>query len=101
MPAVNQIELHPRYQARDVLSFCHSRGIAVFGYGNGVSLTLKQAIEVAASHAGTLSAPQVTIAWTLQTGAGAVVRSSRRSGILQNLLALNLRLNETEISFLA
>ena len=31
-PVVNQIELHPWQQKRDIVQFCQEQGIAVMGY---------------------------------------------------------------------
>ena len=31
-PTVNQIELHPWQQKRDIVKFCREHGIAVMGY---------------------------------------------------------------------
>ena len=32
MPTVNQIELHPWQQKRDIVKFCQEQGITVMGY---------------------------------------------------------------------
>ena len=106
LPAVNQIERHPRWQAREAVAHCRERGIAVIGYGNGLCLDLEEAAAVAAGRAGAagaaggVSPAQVSLAWALQSGAGALARSSRRAGMDDNLAALGVTLTPRELELL-
>src|SRR5690606_28024366 len=71
VPAVNQIELHPLHQRRELREFCAGHGIAVeawspLGQGKAEVLELPPIVEAATAH-GT-SAAQVVIRWHLQHG---------------------------------
>mmetsp|Transcript_64593 Transcript_64593/g.114918 ORF Transcript_64593/g.114918 Transcript_64593/m.114918 type:complete len:386 (+) Transcript_64593:177-1334(+) len=98
MPAVNQLEMHPRFQARETMTYCKDRGIAVMAYGNSVSMRHEVATAIASQKG--LQAAQVTLHWTLQQGVAAVATSSRREGMAQNLAALDFALTAGEMKAL-
>lgn len=94
-PAVNQIEMHPRFRARETVEYCQANGIAVLAFGAGVSRG-----EVAArlnrsegSQSRQPSAGQLTLHWALSKGVGVIAQSSRREGMAENL-ALNLEASD-------
>eukprot|EP00929_Paragymnodinium_shiwhaense_P089337 TRINITY_DN49495_c0_g1_i1.p1 TRINITY_DN49495_c0_g1~~TRINITY_DN49495_c0_g1_i1.p1 ORF type:complete len:222 (+),score=50.19 TRINITY_DN49495_c0_g1_i1:70-666(+) len=101
LPAVNQIEAHPRFHARATEQHCKSRGIASFAYGNGVALDAPELHKVASGSASSLTAAQISLAWTLQQGFGVVVRSSRRQGMRENLAAASVALPPEEAAAIA
>eukprot|EP00747_Dinoflagellata_sp_TGD_P201407 gnl/TRDRNA2_/TRDRNA2_74891_c0_seq1.p1 gnl/TRDRNA2_/TRDRNA2_74891_c0~~gnl/TRDRNA2_/TRDRNA2_74891_c0_seq1.p1 ORF type:complete len:367 (+),score=54.71 gnl/TRDRNA2_/TRDRNA2_74891_c0_seq1:84-1103(+) len=98
LPAVNQIEMHPRFQARETVEYCRLHGIAIMSYGNGLSLHLEAARQIADRHG--LSPAQVTLRWALQHGAAAVAKSSRAAGMAQNLEVLKFTLSPEEMQVL-
>lgn len=84
-PAVNQIELHPWCQQRDVVAFCNAHQIAVVAYSpltKGVKLgdpgLTTMAGEVRRSPA------QVLLRWSLQKGFVTIPKSARKERIIEN-----------------
>jgi len=69
MPAVNQIELHPTFQQRDVVEACRAHGIAVEAYsplGQGADLEDERVTSVAAELG--VSPAQVILRWHVEKG---------------------------------
>ena len=70
-PAVNQIELHPTWQQREVVDYCKAHGIAVEAYSpmaRGADLNAGNgAIErIAAEHG--VTPAQVILRWHIENG---------------------------------
>lgn len=70
-PAVNQIELHPWCQQRDIVDYCREKGIVVQAYCPLVRAEEKHLknptlVKIAEKHGKT--APHVLIRWSLQKG---------------------------------
>lgn len=71
VPAVNQIELHPWCQQRDIVKYCQDKGIVVQAYCPIVRADPKRmsdpvVVKVAEKHG--KEVPQVLIRWSLQKG---------------------------------
>ena len=78
-PAVNQIELHPAYQQRELTDWCAQRGIAIEAWGplgQGKYPLLEEPAIVAAAAAHGKSAAQVVLPGTSRRG-GSCSRSRR------------------------
>lgn len=97
-PAVNQIEQHVRFQARETEVYCKKNGIAVMAYGHGTSFESLGVMTVA--NATGLTRAQVSVLWALAHGSGAVVKSTRQEGMRENLQAKDLRLSEEHLAAL-
>ena len=87
-PAVNQIELHPTWQQREVVAFCKEHGIAVEAYspmargadlkaGNGTIARIAEAHEV--------SPAQVILRWHIENGTIIIPKSVHSERQRQNL----------------
>ena len=94
MPAVNQIELHPRYSSPALREVARRMGCLLVGYGTGNSVKIegtrahRASGEVKAALASTpalRSTTQVVLAWTLAHGVGVIPRSGDEGHIRQNL----------------
>ncbi len=86
VPAVNQVELHPRFQNREVARFGAEHGIATIAWsplGEGESLSDPVIGEIAA-RAGR-SPAQVILRWHLDRGIVAIPRSVTAERIRANL----------------
>lgn len=93
VPAVNQIELSPFLQQRDVRSLCAQHGIVVEAYSpltKGVRLTH----PVVANVAGRLqrSAAQVLIRWGLQHGLVVLPKSTNPARIAENAAVFDFQI---------
>ena len=70
-PAVNQIELHPTWQQREVVAFCKEHGIAVEAYSpmaRGADLNAGNGTieKIAAAHG--VSPARVILRWHIENG---------------------------------
>jgi 2,5-diketo-D-gluconate reductase A len=102
VPAVNQIELHPEFQQRDVRAFHSQHNIAIECYsplGRGQVLGNDIIGRIAARH-GT-SPAQVIIRWHVQQGLVAIPKSVRPERIKANIDVFGFALDEDDMAAIA
>lgn len=101
MPAVNQIELHPRYQQREVVQWCADHGVLIEAWGplgqGRYDLGEIPAIHDAAAAHGK-SAAQVTLRWHLQKGYIVFPKSVNRARIAENLDLFDFELSDAQVA---
>nr|WP_240969388.1 aldo/keto reductase [Streptomyces sp. HNM0575] len=100
VPAVNQIELHPRLQQRELRAFDAGLGVATeawspLGRGNGV-LEDPVVARIAEKHG--RSAAQVVLRWHIQLGNVVIPKSSTPSRIRENLDVFDFQLDGTDLA---
>ncbi|MED5800980.1 aldo/keto reductase [Gordonia sp. Z-3] len=113
VPAVNQIELHPRLAQRELRDYCKSRGIAVeawsplggsgAGWGTDSSpntLLTDPTLSRIGERYGR-SAAQVMIRWHLQNGVIAIPKSVHDKRIAQNIDVLDFELGADDLAAIA
>jgi diketogulonate reductase-like aldo/keto reductase len=86
-PAVNQIELHPTWQQREVVEYCREKGIAIEAYSpiaRGADLTAGDGVlqRIAASHS--VSVAQVILRWHIENGTIIIPKSVHRERQIEN-----------------
>ncbi|KAF4435995.1 Aldo keto reductase [Fusarium acutatum] len=86
-PAVNQIEMHPHWQTKKLLSFCQSKGIHCMAYSplasqDSVLYDEPLLSQVAATKGKTQQ--QILIMWGLQRGTSVIPKSVTDSRIVEN-----------------
>ena len=100
VPAVNQIELHPRFQQRELRAYHAEHGIVTQSWsplGQGGALLQEPAIvEVAAKHGATPA--QVVIAWHLALGASVIPKAGDPTHLKENFAAQDLTLDADDIA---
>jgi len=99
VPAVNQIEIHPTFQQRELSAKCRSVGIAVEAYsplGQGSDLKAT-AVESMADKYG-VSPAQIVLAWHLSQGTVAIPKSANPTRMRENLEAVNVTLTPAEVA---
>jgi 2,5-diketo-D-gluconate reductase A len=101
VPAVNQIELHPALQQRDVVEFSRAHGIQIeawgpLGQGKYPLFEERSVAEAAAAH--DKSPAQVVLRWHLQNGNIVFPKSNSRERIAENLDLFDFELTESEIA---
>ena len=98
VPTVNQIELHPTFQQRELAQDCRQRGIAVEAYsplGQGADLGAPAVTEIAAAHE--VTAAQVILRWHLQSGHIVIPKSNTPQRIVENLSVDGFELTSSEL----
>jgi len=101
VPAVNQIELHPLHQRRELVEFCAEHGIAVEAWGplaQGKSDLFERAAvaEPAAAHGKTPA--QVVLRWHLQQGRIIFPKTVRRERMQENADLFDFELSDAEMA---
>lgn len=101
MPAVNQIEVHPAFQQRDVVAECERHEIAVEAYsplGQGAALESPAVREIAAAHE--VSTAQVVLAWHVQQGRVVIPKTTSRDRMVSNADLDGIELGADELAAL-
>lgn len=101
VPAVNQIEIHPTFQQREVAALSRKHGIAVEAYsplGQGADLDSEAVTSVAAKHNATPA--QVVLAWHLANGTIVIPKSVNPDRMAANLAAAGLSLATEDLDAL-
>ncbi|MGM7696930.1 aldo/keto reductase [Microbacterium sp. A84] len=99
VPAVNQVELHPRLQQPELLAYHAEHGIITQAWSplaNGSSLQLETVRTIAARHG--RSPAQVILRWHLQMGRAIIPKSVTPSRMRENLSTDGFELNEDDMA---
>jgi 2,5-diketo-D-gluconate reductase A len=100
VPAVNQVELHPIFQQRELRAFHDAHGIRTEAWGplgqGKYDLFGMPAIQAAAS-AHSVEPAQVVLRWHLQTGNIVIPKSNSRARMEQNLDIFSFELDADEM----
>jgi 2,5-diketo-D-gluconate reductase A len=97
-PAVNQVELHPRFQQRALRAFHAERGIKTESWsplGRGALLSEPAIVDIAAKHRKTPA--QVVIRWHLDSGPIAIPKTVRLERLKENIGALDFKLDRDDM----
>ena len=100
VPAINQIELHPRLQQEPLRNYCMSKGIHVESWspigGSGSELLSDPVIEkIAKKH--DKSSAQVIIRWHIQSGLIVIPKSIHDERIKENIDVFDFELDERDM----
>ncbi|HEY3558461.1 MAG TPA: aldo/keto reductase [Kribbella sp.] len=99
VPAVNQIELHPTYQQRELTESCRDRSIAVEAYsplGQGGDLDLPVLTSIAEAHR--VTPAHVVLRWHLHRGHVVIPKSVTTERIRANFDVGGFELTDDEIA---
>jgi methylglyoxal/glyoxal reductase len=99
IPAVNQVEFHPRMTQPQLLPFCQERNIHVEAWSpimQGQVLKIPEIQEIAIKHG--KSPAQIVLRWDLQKGVITIPRSAKKKEIIENAGIFDFELDETDIS---
>ena len=94
VPAVNQIELHPTFQQRELRTFHGERGIVTESWsplGQGAGIKNAAVKAIAAKHGRTEA--QIILRWHLDLGLMIIPKSSTPSRIVENADVFEFRLS--------
>lgn len=103
VPAVNQIELHPKLQQLDTRALCEQHGIAVESYSpimRGSDLLQEPTLlALAEKHAKTPA--QIVLRWHIQSGLIVIPKSVTLSRIEENIDIFDFALDRTDMAAIA
>jgi 2,5-diketo-D-gluconate reductase A len=102
VPAVNQIELHPRHAQRYLRDFHTSHRVATVAWSplaqGGQLLRESIVVALAAKHGKT--AAQVVLRWHLQSGVVTIPRSGTPARLIENISIFDFQLDEWDMAAL-
>lgn len=104
-PEVNQVELHPYFQQKELVEYCQNNEILITAYSplgsrhliktaEGIQLE-KSIQEIAAKHK--CSETQVMLAWGLQRNTAVIPKSVNAQRIIENFEATKVQLNSDDM----
>ena len=100
VPAVNQVELHPRYQQRDLRDWHAAHGIVTESYsplgGEGAALLKDPVVTDIAARLGRTSA-QVVIRWHLQQDLVVLPKTANPARVTENLAVWDFALDDGDM----
>ncbi|WP_375451498.1 aldo/keto reductase [uncultured Devosia sp.] len=102
VPVVNQIELHPQFQQRDVREFHRQHGIAIESYsplGRGLLLDDPTIAGIARKHG--KSPAQAILRWHVQEELIVIPKSSSPERIGDNIAVFDFELDEDDMAAIA
>lgn len=98
LPAVNQIEVHPSFQQRDLAAECERLSVVVQAYsplGQGAALQNPAVVKLAAKYE--VTPAQVVLAWHVQQDHVVIPKTTSRSRMVENSSLAGLMLDERAI----
>ncbi|QKG83789.1 aldo/keto reductase [Kroppenstedtia pulmonis] len=98
VPAVNQVEYHPRLTQKELHRFCRENGIQLEAWSplmRGEILKEETLVKIAANHGKTPA--QVILRWDLQHGVVTIPKSVRPERIEQNADIFDFELSQEEM----
>lgn len=101
-PTVNQVELHPWNQQKEIVQYCNGEGIAVEAYSpltQGKNLGDPAIAAIAKKHSKTPA--QVVLRWVLQQGIIVIPKSENPARIKENAAVYDFVLDEEDLSRIA
>lgn len=101
LPAVNQVELHPLHQRRELVTFCREMGIAVESWGplsQGKSDLLRrpEITNIAVRHR--KSPAQVVLRWHVQHGFIVIPKTERKKRLTENADLFDFVLTDAQMA---
>lgn len=101
VPTVNQIEIHPLFTQKDLITYCFSKGIAVEAYTpiarfDDRLMRLPSLSRIANKYQKTI--PQVILRWHIQNGVIPVIRSLNKKRQLENISVFDFNLTPHEMA---
>lgn len=96
-PVVNQVELHPQYQQRDIREYHRQHDIALECYsplGSGAVLDNEVLAEIAEKHGKSVS--QIILRWELDQGLIVIPKSTHAERIGQNIDVFGFSLDDED-----
>ncbi|CAF1168167.1 unnamed protein product [Adineta ricciae] len=100
-PSVNQIELHPWQQKKDIVKYCREHDITVMGYSplaKGHKIQDKTVGEIAKKLSKTPA--QILIRWSVQNGFITIPKTSRESRLQSNADVFDWSIPEEDMKVL-
>jgi diketogulonate reductase-like aldo/keto reductase len=97
-PMINQIEIHPQYQEKELVTYCQTKGIIIEGYATlqrGEVLKISLLDKIAEKYKKT--SPQICIRWSYQRNILPIVKASSISRMRENMDIFNFEIDKEDM----
>ena len=101
LPMVNQLEFHPKYQQREIVSYCQSKDILVESWGplmRGKAFTEPVLLKMEKESGHTIA--QLLVRWCLQKQVLPLQKSMKLDRMIANAQVFDFQLNEEQMQTL-
>jgi len=101
VPAVNQVELHPFFQRREIRCFCRERGIQVEAFSplaRGKRMDDPRLKDIASRKQ--RSPAQIMLRWSIEKGLVAIPKAAKKERIEENGRIFDFRLSAEDVAML-
>jgi len=100
IPAINEFEIHPLFNQKELIRFCSSKNIAVIAYtpiGRFHEKIRNNVDLISLSNKYNKTIPQIILRWHYQNGIISIPRSSNKNNIKTNFDIFDFDLQQNEI----
>lgn len=101
-PAINQIEVHPHYQEKELRDFCAQKGVAVVSWsplGRGGGVDIPEIVELGKIFGKTPA--QIILRWQIQSGLVPIPKSAHACRIRENADIFDFSLDAAQMAAIA
>lgn len=98
LPHVNQVELHPQNQQKELIEFCKKHNILVFPYsplGQGRLLECEEIVKISKKKGRSVSS--ILLRWAIQKGYGCIPKTVKASRLLENARIFDWELSDSDM----
>ena len=98
IPAVNQVELHPIFQQKDLRSYCADSNIVVQAWSplmRSAALNMDKLVEIAAKYNVTVA--QLILRWNVQSGIATVPKTTNKSRMIENFSVFDFEISAEDM----
>ena len=98
MPAVNQVELHPIFQQKDLRKYCADKNIVVQAWSplmRSAALNMDELTAIAAKYGVTVA--QLILRWNVQSGIATVPKTTNKSRMIENFCIFGFEISEEDM----
>ncbi|KAA8529513.1 hypothetical protein F0562_033688 [Nyssa sinensis] len=108
-PAVNQVEMNPMWQQRQLLKFCKANGILVAAFSPlgavgtswGTNRVMENEVLKGIAKAKGKTVPQVCLRWAYEQGVAILVKSFNKERMIANLEIFDWELSDKETKLIS
>lgn len=100
-PFVNQIEIHPGLNQKEIIDYCQQNEILIEAWGplgSGKMIKREQLQQIASKYDKTVA--QICLRWCLQNGAIPIVRSTNKERMESNLEVFDFEITKEDMEYL-
>lgn len=98
IPAVNQVELHPVFQQKDLQRYCKDNGICLQAWSplmRSKALQMDKLVELAAKYGVTVA--QLILRWDIQSGLATIPKTTNKERMAENLDVFRFEIDEADV----